>query len=541
LLTLSLLAASVAAGVWWLGYIPYDPLAIYRPIPASATLVGRHLQLPARWSDLLANPLALALMRTAGVQTEAAAGWVGDEESRAWFEKLAGREGTLAYLPGRFGGGPAWMAVSYLGGESQKLRWQLSLFKLPGFTRMKQFPGRSVWRVDSPDLEPGQSLAIAFGEGVIMACLAESPLAIAEVLAAYDGSVRRLMEEESAFKRFAEEDGRTVLDRLWFRDESEFAADDVPGVAVEIPVLRGDAISLMATMAGAEIIPEDRGSAVDLGPLARRLGDTPCLAALVRRDALLQVWPRPDLTSNARHVLRMILDVATAESIAVVAMDGEMGGRLTLGWMSMLGAGLRVSTLMVATPVPSEAFAMEAIQRVLDASNARYRATFVLKPMTLPAATLHVLESAGGNEWVDKLPLLDRPAYTVLDGWLFASSNLGALQKLAQSEAQGMPNWAAQLDGSKAVSIWLSLERSRQEARNAIATLSMVQRAQGFLKSGNSREILAQLNEAKAWLDASSNLAGVARAQLGRREGQTVLALDLGLSPAVGSDRIPAP
>lgn len=112
LLTLALLALATVVAVWWLGYIPYDPLAIYRPIPASATLVGRHLQLPARWNDLLANPLALALMRTAGVETEAAAGLVADEESRIWFEKLAGREGTLAFLPGRFGGPPAWMAVS---------------------------------------------------------------------------------------------------------------------------------------------------------------------------------------------------------------------------------------------------------------------------------------------------------------------------------------------------------------------------------------------------------------------------------------------
>ena len=119
LLTLALLAVSVAVATWWVGHVPYDPLAIYRPIPASATVVGRHLDLPARWNDLLANPLALALMRTAGVRTADAAGLVADEESRAWFEKLAGREGTLAYLPGRFGGAPAWMAVSHLGGQSQ--------------------------------------------------------------------------------------------------------------------------------------------------------------------------------------------------------------------------------------------------------------------------------------------------------------------------------------------------------------------------------------------------------------------------------------
>ena len=376
LLTLVLLAAFVAAGVWWVGHVPYDPMAIYRPIPASATLVGRHLELPARWNDLLANPLALALMRTAGVRTEDAASLTADEESRVWFEKLAGREGTLAYLPGRFGGASAWMAVSHLGGESQKLRWQLSLFRVPGFTRVKSFPNRAVWRVDSPDLEEGQELVIAFGEGVILACLSESPLAIAEVLAAYDGNARRLMEEEPSFGRFAAEDDRSVPDRLWFRDGSEWASAPSPGVVVEVPALRGGAVSLTASADNALPVPEDRPSSTELGGLSRLLGAAPCLAAGVRRDVLLQAWSRPDLPRDARHVLRMVLDVATADRLVVVGMDGEMGGRLTYGLMRSLGAGVRVPTVLVATPAPDPAAAEAAIQRVLDASNARYRAAF---------------------------------------------------------------------------------------------------------------------------------------------------------------------
>mgnify|MGYP003601703759 CR=1 FL=1 len=538
LLTLALLVASVAAAVWWVGHVPYDPLAIYRPIPASATLVGRHLRLPARWNELLANPLALALMRTMGVRTEDAAALVEDEESRIWFEKLAGREGTLAYLPGRLGRAPAWMAVSHLGGESQKLRWQLSLFRVPGFERMKSFPGRSVWRVESRDLDPEQHLAIAFGEGVILACLSADPLAIEEALAAYDGRGQRLMEREPSFARFAEGDGRSVPDRLWIRDESEFASPDVPGVAVEIPALLAQAISLTATTKGAEIVPEDRASLVDLGPLARRLGEAPCLAATVRREALLQAWTRPDLSRDARHALRMVLDVATADRLAVAAMDGDFGGRLTFGVMRTLGAGLRVPTLLLATPAPDSAAAHAAIQRVLDASNARYRAAFVLKPMVLPATTIYVLESAGGDEWVDELALPDRPAYAVLDGWLLASSNLGALQKLAESAAAaptgapGLPAWAAALEGPSAAAVWIDLARSGKTIKGAMATWSM---AQMFSNGSDSQAIRERLNEAKTWIDAFAPL-GTARAELGRRGGTTALSLDLGLSGAAATE-----
>ena len=534
LATLALLAVSMVVAAWWVGHVPYDPLAIYRPIPASATVVGRHLRLPERWHDLLANPLALALMRTMGVRTEDAAALVEDEESLVWFDKLAGREGTLAYLPGRFGQAPAWMAVSHLGGESQKLRWQLSQVRVPGFERMKSFPGRSVWRVESRDLDPGQHVAIAFGEGVIMACLSADPLAIEEALAAYDGRGQRLMEREPSFARFAEGDGRSAPDRLWIRDESAFASPDFPGIAVEIPALLAQAISLTATTKGAEIVPEDRANSVEFEPLARLIGNAPCLAAAVRRDALLQIWNQPELSRHARHALRMVLDVATAERLALVGMDGEMGGRLTFGLMRTLGAGLRVPTLLLATPAPDAAAAHAAIQRVLDASNARYRAAFVLKPMALPITTIYVLESAGGNEWVDELSLSDRPAYAILDGWLLASSNLGALRKLAESTAAEpagaavLPAWAEALAESSAASVWIDLARSGKVARDAIATWSM---AQMFSNGSDSQAIRESLNEAKAWIDAFAPL-GTARAKLGRRDGTTALSLDLGLSGA---------
>ncbi|NLG35005.1 MAG: hypothetical protein GX548_06600 [Lentisphaerae bacterium] len=533
LATLALLAVSVAVGVWWLGYIPYDPMAIYRPVPASASVVGRHLALPDRWGDLLANPLALAMMRTAGADPEEAAWLIEDEASRQWFEKLAGREGVLAYRPGRFGLPPAWMAVSHLGGESQKLRWQLSLFDVPGFERMTQFPGRLVWRVETPDLPPSEHLVIAFGEGVILACLSENPLAMSEVLGAYDGTVRRLLEEELSFKRFAEGDDRRQPDRLWVRDPTEFAPDAAPGLVVNIPVLRGEAMSLSVESEGMDIVPETAGIRADLGRLGDVLGGAPCAAALVPREALEHWALQGGIPSDVRHALRMILEVA-GPHLAVVFMDGKMGGRLAWGAMSSLGlSGLRVPTLLLATPVSGDAAAAAAIQRVLDRSNARHRAAFVLRPLTQGGVTMHVLESAGGDEWVDALARSDRPAYAVRDGWLLASSNLDALQKLVRGgETVPGATWTESLHGEEAVSAWLDLARSGKVARDAMATWSM---AQMFLDGGSSPEMRERLNEAKTWIDAFVPF-GTARARVERRDGRAALSLDLGLFPDGGLD-----
>jgi hypothetical protein len=79
------------------------------------------------------------------------------------------------------------------------------------------------------------------------------------------------------------------------------------------------------------------------------------------------------------------------------------------------------------------------------------------------------------------------------------------------------------------MSAWLDLARSGKVARDAIATWSM---AQMFLNSRNSKGAREQLNEAKAWIDAFAPL-GEARMHLGRREGKTVLSMDLGLSGTV--------
>ena len=544
LLTLALLGVSIAVGVWWAGHVPYDPMAIYRPIPGSASLVGRHLALPARWAELLANPLARVAMRALQMEPEYLSGLAEDEESRDWFEKLAGREGTLAYLPGRRGGPPAWIAVSHLGGQSQKLRWQLALFNLPGFTRMEQFPGRSVWRVDTPDLDPGQRLSIAFGEGILMACLSANPLAIAEILAAYDGNVRRLLEEEPSFAQFAAEDDRRVPDRLWFRDPSDPAAFSASGITVDIPVLQGRGVELTATSTGVDWVPEDRPAASAIGELARLLGGAPCAAALVRRALLLQALMQLDLDPTARHVLRMVLDVAANDRLALVVMDGELGGRLAWGWIRRLGlAGFRVPTLLVAAPVADPAEAERAIQRVLDVNNARYRAAFTLRPVPVPPATIYVLESAGGDEWVDELSPSDRPAYVVLHGWLLASSNLAALQKLAQTaaeerEAAETPAWAAAVDGSAGAAAWLDLARSHRVAKDAVAYARL---AQSIPNSGVTRSSRQRLEEATAWVNALADIAGSAQAALGRQGGRTALSMDLGLFPATGPDKMALP
>ncbi|NLB64920.1 MAG: hypothetical protein GX803_00400 [Lentisphaerae bacterium] len=538
LLTLTLLAAAIGAGIWWLGFMPYDPMAVYRPVPASAVLVGRHLALPDRWGELLQNPLALSLLRTAGVDPDEAWALVADEESREWFGKLAGREGVVAYLPSRFGGPGAWMAVSFLGGQSQKLRWQLSLFRVPGYERMHQFPNRAVWRVSGMDLPPGQHLVIAFGEGVLMACLSENPYAIAEVLGAYDGTVNRLVAVENSFQDFAQNDERSVADRFWLKNEFGDTHHAGGGISVELPVARADALSLQARSSDFERVPELPGGGADLAGLSARLGSAPCAVFQCHRDALTQALTLPGLLPDASFALQRLLEVS-GESVLAVFLDGRLSGRLSWGVQRTLRlAGLRVPTLLLATPVADADEAAAAIQRILDLSNARYRGAFITRPVNSGGQVVRVLESATGNEWVDGLAPGERPAYAIVDGWLLACSNRDALQKLLDMEPEDDPPvWAARGEHPAALTGWVDLERGGKVVRDAMGTWSMMQL---FFGGGGAAQVREQINEVKAWVDALAPL-GEGWVSLRRANNETMLEVDLGLSVRERPARIPEP
>lgn len=535
-----LLALLVAAGIWWVGHVPYDPMAIYRPIPASATLVGRHLNLAGRWEEWQSNPLTGSLLASGGITGELAESLTADEESRRWFNILAGREGILAYRPARPGSAPAWFAVTFLGGHSQKLRWQLSLFRPPAYQRLKTFPRRMVWRVNVDGLEPGQNLVIAFGEGLLMACLSPDPLAIAEVLAGYDGNGRRLLAEEPSFSQFAVQDDRSVPDRFWIRNPRMLPGTPFSGIKVEIPRLQENKLRLKAVLAGGQMVPPAPEMAPSLEVPGQLLGNSPCLVARVHREGLYALLEQTELPRDVQFAMETAGQISSGPFV-IAAMDGDFGGRLAWGVVRTLGlAGLRVPTVLVAAPAPEDPSA--AIQRALDQSNARYRAAFVLRPTTAGATTLHVLESAGGNEWVDALAPADRPAYGLFGGWIVVASNLAALQKLARvAEARGdryaaSPRWMPPMMDTTTASLWMDLNRSGQVIRDAIATWSLVQM---FLDREGSQSARNRLNDVRGWLDALAPL-GEARLQLARRGDSTVLTVDLGLSDPAPTDTIPS-
>lgn len=506
--------AAIAAGVWWTFHFPFDPQAIYRAIPARAAATLRVLDLPERWESLVANPLVASALRTAGVEPEDALVLVQDPETRAWFDRLADREGILAWLPAQEGQPPALVAASWIGGRSALLRQELLLFKLPDFQRMPTaFPDRAVWRVKGLDLPRGWSLTVSFGDGVILACLSPNPWAIGELLAAHDGTVPRLLDAGAGFGAIAANDDRSVPLQFWIRDDwpplsSDASAVPIPedsaspspaGRTIDVRRLDGACMDLRARSRDlADWLATDPLPA-DLSPLGRLLADRPCATLLLRRNllktALRQTWLRGD----ARHGVRMALEIAD-DPVVVALLDGSSSGRLSFGIMRTLGlSGLKVPTLLVATPAPDPAAARAAVGRILDSCNARYRGAFLFRPKTLPDGTeICTLQSAGENEWVDELSPSDRPAWALRDGWLLAASNRAALEKLLTAPARPEPARFGDAAGSTAI-LHLDLDRTATTFIHLMAMWSMAQR---FLGIPSDPALQTTLDALRVWLES---------------------------------------
>ena len=515
-----LVLAALAAGAWWTFHFPYDPQAIYRAIPDRAAAVLHAPDLPGRWESLVANPIVASALRTAGTEPDDALWLVRDPEIRAWFERLAGRDALLAWLPAAEGRSPALVAATWLGGDASWLRQELLLFKLPDFQRMeKAFPDRAVWRVKGLDLPRGWVLTLTFGDGVLLACLSPNPYGIGELLAAHDAIAPRLLDAPVGFDAFAADNNAALPSpdaplRLWLRDDwpddlaAPAPAEDAPlppplGRILDIRHLDATRIDLRATARDLADWLDPDPSPADFASLGRILRDTPCATLLLRRSLLRQSLRQTWLRGDARHGVRMALEIA-GDPVAVALLDGDCSGRLAFGLMRKLGlSGLKVPTLLAATPAPDPAAARAAVGRILDSCNARYRGAFVFRPKTLPDGTeLCTLESAGGNEWVDELASSDRPAWAIRDGWLLVASNRAALEKLLSSPAapptSPLPPWAAS-STAPAARLWLDLDRTATTYAHLAAMWSMAQR---FLGIPTDPALQAILDDIRAWLDA---------------------------------------
>ena len=500
--TLGLVLVAVALLAAWLAYVPYRPERVLRAIPANTQILTTHENLAARWSAILQNPLLQSIALSAGVETTALKTLTTDPETLRWVQRLAARNTALAYVPRLGAGGqPSWVLVSWLGGDSQWLRLQLSCFPPRGFDRHAPHNGVPYWTFRIAGLRSGTQLSLAFVEGLLIACVGEDPTAMLDLLDTSDGILPSLAVTRGAKLSDYWCLNPTAPDHSWI-DAGAFVrrAPTAPPLtlslsAIEPHYLEGD-------LCGAVSLPAAKTSAkpMDPGELVKLAGDLPMAAVLIRAEFALPplaAWLGPEWAQTLDLALRM----QGTDRVALFMMGGDYGGRLY---------GFRIPALVVAIPVRKSDAMPGLMQGLLDQLNLKHGWGLIPHESTLGNRSLHSIEGTTPNAF-SALPPDERPAYALCDNWfLIASSQRTLAALLARYDRSESDNeahnsrWASGLQLARGGAYgWVDFARARDELRLIIAGYSLKLMFEDPHKSATQR---AQLNLYRAWLDTLAPL-----------------------------------
>ncbi len=499
-----LLVAGLGLAAWWLLFVPYRPQRLYSAIPINATFISEQRDLAARWDSFSKNPVTLSLLGAAGIKTKDVEDLAKDPVSRAWFDKLAARDVVMAYVPNVGpGGDPAWVLVSWLGGKSQRLRWDLSWGRIPDFTAQPAYRGRVYWKVNDADLEADQVLTVAFVEGMLVGCIASQPQAMREVLDTYDGLLPAITRNANFPGTGPWCSDPLAPDRGWINMpgapepsswQSGFFSYEFLDVATGSisGQICGQAPFNFAQPAFSELRAGEN--------LTRLFGKLPQSLILTRSSLVLPMIESPLCPAWLRITGELIRE-QNADTLLLAMTGDEYSGHFK---------GLRVPALLVGIPVEDAPGARRWIEQALDRLNARYRWGLIPRSIRAGTNTIYVIEETTTNFYTH-LTLDEKIAYAQCGNWLLFSSNLETLQKLVarydQPESLNEADecsWAKEMNDVKASGYaWFDLERSGKTIRLALATYSLKLLLED---PRGSQPLRQQLNEAKAWIDTLAPL-----------------------------------
>ncbi len=465
---------------------------------------------------MYANPLILSLFISAGVKPSAVQTWAENPEVRPWFNRLAGRDAVVAYLPPRVSHGDAtWAVASWLGGGSQRLRWQLAWRRSEEFVACAPYHGHAYWRVVSDDMDPNLVLTVALVEGMLIGCLSDREEAMIELLDALDGlrpSMAARMKQ-AVFTPAHMPDG--VFDAIWIETEDVVGRRRSPRYPVGAEFREISRTALVCRAYFADVFAPKSLDAGCLDDMARVLGDAPVWAA-----GFPLSWVADD-SASARSAwqgtLRRLAQAQEAESVVVALLDRKYAGRI---------AGMRVPAVIAALPLKHPERAEEQIRAAMDEWNARSKWGLIPYPWAqVNGTSIVVIEGTGQNMYAFLDPE-EKPAYAIIGSWLYAAVQAGGLKQVLEQEGEagGDACWSRAVARTAPFWLWGDFRLGNDVLRLALSAYAF---RLVLEDAGGTQQKRQRLNEWKAWLDAFEPLEQCAiRAEPWNGNG---LALDINM------------
>ena len=498
-----LVLVSMAFGVWWILAVPYRPQYLYRAIPAHATFVSAHYDLAGRWDSFSKNPLTQSLFSSLGIKPSELQDFGKDSDSAYWLKRLASRDVVLAHVPvlGDYGR-PGWVFATWLGGDSQRLRWSLLLGRMPGFVRAGPYRGRFYWTVKDAFSHSDDLLTVTFVEGMLVGCLSRDASAIRDVLDTYDGLLPALADKAgfpSSGPWCADPQAR---DRGWINLSAlNPKASFNPGsLSYEFTSLTSAAVEGQACGEDPFRFAQTASTKVKTSGLDDLLGNLPLAVGLIHSQMVL---PMIEDSGNPAwlRIFGELIREQKSDTIMVAVLGDEFSGRLK---------GIKVPAMITGIPVNDATNTLSWMKQTLDRLNAKYRWGLIPREVYANGSTVFAVETTAPG-FYSTLTLEEKPAYTVCGKWFLLASNLESLTRLV-TRVQQSPvgskgeeaQWEADLDSMPAPCFArVDLARGGKTLRLALATYSLkllLEDAQGTLG------IRQRLNEVKAWIDSLAPL-----------------------------------
>ena len=534
-----LLALFVGVVLWWIGYVPYRPNAVFGAIPAGATFVTVHRNLAGELDSLIRNPATHGLLKATGVREEDLNGLTSNRETQAWVRRLAFDQTVVAYVPALGNQQkPAWVFASWIGSQSQQLRWKLPWLHSSDLRPMQLDHGRTIWLSRARMSDPSQHLSLALAEGLLLGCVSTDPAGVRWLLETADGSPSR--PSVLTVGKLADAQALAPTNRPhWGWLQSTLGAEEtsfVPALSTFGASIATNGL-LDLSFAANQPLPgaTPLATQADFATVGDLLGSTPDLVAV-----LPLAWARPLFLRSTSPLWAEALVQLTEthdtppDALSFLAVlnrehSGRIRGALGKSIAALVSKGLRVPTLVVGVEVSGADEANARVNRMVDVLNTRYGLDLVVRPLTGDPCPMALIADTR-RSFYGKFEADECIAYTVRDHWLIFGSNAATLRGLLNGLPATPGNapqvlWRQRCSSQAPAYAWVNLHDCGRTLKDVLA---VTQLALAVNDTQDSAGISSTLASAKAWVDGIQSL-NEAAAWMSSTGG--VARLDLAVGP----------
>ncbi len=527
-----LACVAVGATFAWILYVPYKPERVLSAIPQESTFVSLHANLAGELPALLENRVVTGTLSAAGTSATELSGLVTNRDTRVWLQRLAGDKTAIAYVPSLGSTRkPAWVCASWIGNQSQILRWKVTLFHPRNFKPVAFEYGRTIYNVRMRLENPRQCVSVALLEGILVACLSEDPTAARYLVQTFDRQYgRRPFTPSTQALGTGSFPSSDRPHQGWLRLPGSPLPDQPANSTLLCDARCPDRDHLELRLAIPGSLPDasaDTGNAT-ARTLSALLGNSPdCtwvmpaswLRAVIFNSQAMPLWVES---------LNPLMDSNRTNALAFAAiLNREHCGRIRgpiSDTLTPFLKGLRVPTLVFAIQATDSKEAASRIMKTLDRLNSRYGLGLIPHNLQTAAGGLTLIEETRRNLY-GRFEPDERIAWTFRDGWLIVFSNAAVLKRRLATPADdaslSLPAWKTLLEPADSAA-WFNIPRTTRLFKDAIAaiTLSLV-----FRNPEGTRETRAKLDVAGQWMSRLADL-GEAATTIRATNGWVMIELD---------------